>query len=106
MGNLFTHFDVTRFLFLNDLLLGPIYIFILYSLANKYAKRQGGIYAKYFTKGLVARIVGCILTALMYQYYYKGGDTFVYFLYTLKNKNIMDVNMNVFIDAVFKFKHD
>lgn len=106
MDKLFTHLDFDRFLFLNDLLLGPIYIFILVHFARKYAGNKGGVYEKYFVKALVARIIGSVLTALMYQYYYHGGDTFVYFIYTLTTKKWMHMNFEVFFDLLFKFNHN
>jgi hypothetical protein len=103
---LFTHFNISQFLFLNDLLLGPIYIYLILYFSNKYAVRKGGIYERFFVKAVAVRIVGSVLTALMYQYYYHGGDTFVYFLYTLTNKRMFTENFAVFFDAVFKFDHD
>lgn len=106
MGNLFTHYDFYRVLFLNDLLLAPIYIYILIRLAKSYAEKKGGVYKRLFVKALVVRIIGAVLTALMYQYYYGGGDTFVYFLYMLNNKRMFSENFDVFIDLAFKFNHD
>lgn len=106
MDNLFTHYNSTTFLFLNDFLLGPIYIYILIILAKKYAKKKGGGYELYFVKAMVVRIIGCVLTAFMYQYYYHGGDTFVYFLYILKIKEVFYIDFDAFIDLAFKFKHN
>lgn len=71
-----------QILFLADFLLFPflllfwIGLFVL--IRNRYYKQDSPI-RKYFIPALVARFVGAILTALMYQYYYGGGDTFMYF---------------------------
>lgn len=42
-----------------------------------------------------------IALALIYQYYYHGGDTMVYFAYALKIKDITNENFMAFLDLAF-----
>ncbi len=67
---------------IQDLIVAPIYlvilIFIARRLKRKYTRRDPVI-RRYFMPALYVRFIGCLCSALMYQYYYHGGDTFVYF---------------------------
>jgi len=64
-----------------DLLLAPIYIFLAWLIANSIKNKN--LYNhpeyKYFTYGLLAKIVGAIALGLVYFFYYDGGDTTNYF---------------------------
>ena len=74
MDKWFTHDDPIQFLFLNDLLLAPIFIFIIIKLARIYiSKKKNPIYKKYFMTALSIRFASAILMALIYQFYYDGG---------------------------------
>jgi hypothetical protein len=77
---LFLYVGSWNILFLKDLIIGPIVLLIIflwaYGFRNKNYKKF--TYAKYFIPALTVRIVGAILTALMYQYYYHSGDTMAY----------------------------
>ena len=42
-------------------------------------KISKGVYFKYFTLGIIARIIGSIVFALVYLLFYKSGDTTAYF---------------------------
>jgi len=68
-------------LFLQDFLITPLYVIAIYLFAyswrDRYYKRSE--IRKYFIPALTVRIIGNFLAALMYQYYYHGGDTFQYF---------------------------
>lgn len=70
-----------RILYPSDFLLLPFFVWILYAFFNRINKKW---YAdlpiqSYFMPALMFRLVGAFLTALMYQYYYKYGDTFYYY---------------------------
>jgi hypothetical protein len=63
-----------------DLILTPIYLLILYVVAYQFKpfatdKRT----AKYFIPGFTVKIIGAIALGLVYQFYYGGGDTFVFY---------------------------
>ena len=71
-----------QYLTIWDLILTPIYLFMVIMVAKK---RQDKLYPKghllrpYYMKGLYVKLFGAIFIALIYQFYYGGGDTFNYF---------------------------
>ncbi|MBK6340642.1 MAG: hypothetical protein IPF63_13990 [Bacteroidetes bacterium] len=79
---LFLYVATWKILFLKDLFLGPLCLILIYIWAYGYKKKNYSkfAYAKYFIPALTVRMVGAFLTALMYQYYYKSGDPFSYWL--------------------------
>ena len=81
MDKWFTHEDPVQFLFLNDVLLAPVFLFLVYLFAKSYIlKKKNPIYKKYFMSALIVRFASAILMALVYQFYYNGGgDTHTYF---------------------------
>jgi hypothetical protein len=68
-------------LYITDFLLMPFFVLILYFIFKRVRDKRykGSIIAKYFMPALMFRLLGAFLSALMYQYYYKYGDTFYYF---------------------------
>ena len=71
-------------LFIQDLILGPIYLVIIIVVAlllrKKYTKGQPHI-KKYFMPALYLRLIGAFTSAMMYHFYYGGGDTSGYYFY-------------------------
>lgn len=67
---------------IRDLVMAPICLVLIVSLAllirKQYTKRNP-ILKRYFMPALYLRLLGCFLSALMYQYYYGYGDTFTYY---------------------------
>ena len=65
---------------LQDLLVTPILLVLVYLLAMILRNRiTNGVNRKYFIPGLTLKIIGAISLGLIYQFYYKGGDTLNYF---------------------------
>lgn len=67
---------------LRDLIVTPIVIFLVYALA--YIIRPyvtDSLNRKYFLSALTVKVIGAITIGLMYQFYYGGGDTFMYHTY-------------------------
>lgn len=65
-----------------DYVLLPIYVLIIYYIARSIRSRlypEGHPWRPYFLPGLMAKIAGAIFIGLVYQYYYGGGDTAIYF---------------------------
>jgi hypothetical protein len=63
-----------------DIILPPIYLFVIILIAHKYSgnkQRYEPIY-KYFLPGLLLKFLGAISLGLVYFFYYKGGDTINY----------------------------
>ena len=65
---------------LKDLVVTPILLMIVYLIAYfiKFS-RQEGFLKKIFITALTLKIFAAILLGVVYQFYYKGGDTFSYF---------------------------
>ena len=62
---------------LNDLLLTPVYLAVLYLVAYGIRGRFTNVYTRrYFIPALTVKFIGAISLGLVYAYYYKGGDTF------------------------------
>ncbi len=67
------------------MVLTPIYLLILVAIAKRIRNRQypeGHLLRKYYLPGLYVRFGGVVFIALIYQFYYGGGDTFLYFEYS------------------------
>ncbi|MBX2942948.1 MAG: hypothetical protein KF860_11425 [Cyclobacteriaceae bacterium] len=64
---------------LRDLIVTPIIIFLVYAGAYWIRPRvTDSINRKYFIPGLTVRIIGALSLGFLYQFYYGGGDTFMY----------------------------
>ena len=64
-----------------DIIIAPIYFLLIYLWARyiqRKRQRDNPIY-KWFTKGLMVKCFAAVLMCLIYQFYYKGGDTIGYF---------------------------
>jgi hypothetical protein len=84
-----------------DFLIGPIVLFILYA---KIRKDRNKLYKNtplygYYQLAFTLRVIGCILSACMYQYYYHGGDTFAYYHGTISIWNILWDNPSLLYEA-------
>lgn len=64
-----------------DLFLAPIYLLIIYTLAYSHKNKhyKGHPLEPYFIPGLTIKIFGAILFGMVYQFYYRGGDTFWFY---------------------------
>ena len=65
---------------LKDFLFTPVYLLLVYFIAYTTRSRfSNSLTAPYFIPALSVKIIGAICLGLVYQFYYKGGDTFNYF---------------------------
>jgi len=75
-----------QYITITDYLLLPIYIFIVFLVAIYFRNKnysQKHPLRKYFLWAFSLKIFGGIFVGLIYQYYYKGGDTLNYWNHTL-----------------------
>jgi uncharacterized membrane protein len=75
-----------QYLTLWDLILGPIYLIILIAIARKMRDKRyppGHALRQYYLNGLYAKFGGAIFIALVYQYYYRGGDTYNFYTHSV-----------------------
>ncbi len=65
---------------LKDLIVTPLFLILIYIMAYfiRYYVADRTI-RKYFLPALTLKIIGAITLGFIYQFYYKGGDTFAYF---------------------------
>lgn len=103
MDKLFTHLQskwTQDILFWNDIYLTIPFLVILHFVLKNYIKNKSDIHQKYLMKAWYLRVFGAIMSALMYQYYYGGGDTMSYFKLVLMLKKYLFTDFNSFL-AVF-----
>lgn len=92
----FTHLydisDSQGLLFLNDVLLGIPFLIAVYFLSKRHIRKK---YAhspvgRYFIPALFVRLGGALLSALVFDFYYDGGDTAAYFRLILMLRNVLE----------------
>lgn len=72
----------TDFIDIMDYLLLPLYLMLVYAVAYRFRNKNYSLkhpWRKYFMPAFTAKIIGGIFIGLIYQYYYRGGDTSAYF---------------------------
>src|SRR6187397_496868 len=74
-----------QYITITDFILLPIYLFIVFVFAayfrNKYYPKDHPL-RRYFMPAFALKIFGAILLGIIYQYYYKGGDSLNYWRQT------------------------
>lgn len=74
-----------QYITLLDYFLLPFYLVIIFLIANRFKNRryaEGHPWRPYFMPALTLKIAGSLFISLLYQYYYGGGDTTVYFTHS------------------------
>ena len=70
-----------QYITITDFILLPIYLFVVFIFAsyfkNKYYPKDHPL-RRYFMPAFTLKIIGAIFLGVIYQYYYKGGDTLNY----------------------------
>ncbi len=88
-----------------DIIITPMYLCFILIIAFIYVRRnrQNELIRKYFLSGLSIRFLGGILFGIIYQFYYKGGDTFTFWneVKTMNNKILYD-NPLAYLEMFFK----
>lgn len=68
-----------QYLTIWDWILAPVYILVLVYIAKNYRDKhykRGSVFYKFYLPGLYVKFVGVFFIAIIYQFYYNGGDTF------------------------------
>lgn len=88
-----------------ELLMLPLFILILFICAKFYEisklKKSSNGYYNFFSLGLLAKLLGGTSFALIYIYYYGGGDTTSYHKGGLAFTNLFWQDINLFIKVYF-----
>ena len=70
-----------QYITITDFLLLPIYLFVAFIFASYFKNKyypKGHPLRPYFMPAFILKIVGAIILGIIYQFYYKGGDTLNY----------------------------
>ncbi len=88
-----------------DLILIPIYILVIYIIANNIKKKNIRFFAeyKYFLSGILFKFFGVISFCLIYLFYYGGGDTVNYFIGTKAIASLLFNEPRHGFEAIFNF---
>ncbi|MBI1343032.1 MAG: hypothetical protein GC171_08875 [Terrimonas sp.] len=92
-----------QYITINDYLLLPIFLFIVYILAAYYRNKYYPIkhpLRKYFFPAFTVKIVGAIFIGIIYQYYYKGGDTLNYWDHTVTINSSLHDSFNTWFKLI------
>ena len=98
-----------QYLTIWDLVLTPIYLGILIYLARRHRDKHypvGNPLRKFYLPGLYVKFAGVIFIALIYQYYYEGGDTFNYFRHSKTINSALDESFGTWLGMIFRRSPD
>jgi len=98
-----------QYLTIWDLVLTPIYLFILVFIARRHRDRNypvGHPLRRYYLPGLYVKFFGVVFIALIYQYYYGGGDTFGYFTHSRIINSALDDSLDTWLRLIFRSSPD
>ncbi len=88
-----------------DLVLTPIYLGILIYFAKRYRDKKypkGNVLRRYYLPGLLAKFCGAIIIALIYEYYYQGGDTYNYFAHSKIINSSFSDSFETWVQLIFR----
>lgn len=80
MDKFYQHYYQYQYLEARDLAFAPLFVLMVYALANSFVKgRIRKDLRKYFIPALTLKMFGALASGLVYQYYYRGGDTMEFY---------------------------
>ena len=94
-----------QYLTIWDVILTPLYLIALSYIAKRYRDKhypRGHALRKYYLPGLYVKFGGAIFIALVYQYYYGGGDTFNYFRHSQIINSSLDDSVTTWFDLLLR----
>lgn len=92
-----------QYLTIWDLVLTPIYLIVLIAIARRQRDKRyppGHPLRPYFLKGLYVKLAGAIFIALIYQFYYGGGDTFNFFYHSKVINSALDNSFSTWLKLI------
>ena len=94
---------MSSYLSIFDFLLVPLYILVAIAYGHWATKKNIKTNPEYyyFTKGIIARIIGAMALGLVYYFYYGAGDTTNYFESATAFSNLLDKHPDDFWTALF-----
>src|SRR3954463_15264861 len=92
-----------QYLTIWDLVLTPIYLLVLILIARRQRDKKykpGNPLRKYYLPGLYVKLGGAIFIALIYQYYYGGGDTYNFFMHSRIINSSLNDSIGTWFDLI------
>lgn len=92
-----------QYLTIWDLVLTPPYILVLVYLAKQRRDKKypvGHPLRGYYLPGLYVKFGGAVFIALIYQFYYNGGDTFNYFYHSQIINSSLDSSFSTWVNLI------
>lgn len=98
-----------QYLTIWDLVLTPLYLVVLIFFARRFRDKHyppGHLLRPYYLPGLLVKFAGAIFIALIYQYYYGGGDTYNFFSQSKIINSALDESVELWIKLLFRVSPD
>lgn len=98
-----------QYLTIWDLVLTPLYLVVLIFIAKRIRDKhypEGHPLRRYYLPGLLVKFGGAIFIALIYQYYYGGGDTFNFFTHSKIINSSLDDSFETWFKLLFRVSPD
>lgn len=98
-----------QYLTIWDLVLTPLYLLILGLWARQYRDKhypKGNPLRRYYLPGLYVKFGGVIFIALVYQFYYNGGDTFNFFYHSKVINSSLDNSFTIWLKLLLRKNWD
>jgi hypothetical protein len=92
-----------------DLILTPVFLLVLYFFAKRHRDKNypaSHPLHTYYLPGLLVKFFGAVFIALIYQYYYGGGDTFNYFSHAKIINSALDDSFTSWVKLLFRVSPD
>jgi hypothetical protein len=93
-----------QYLTIWDIFLTPVYLIILSYIAKRHRDKKypkGHPLRPYYLPGLYVKFFGSIFIALVYQFYYGGGDTFNFYYHTRVINSSLSDSFITWLDLMF-----
>lgn len=78
----------------------PIYLLLIYLIAKRNIRGRTEPEYVYYMPALFVKIFGGVSVAIVYHYYYEGGDTINYFHSSVATLNLAGKNFNSFLSII------
>ncbi|HVG12544.1 MAG TPA: hypothetical protein VM843_06040, partial [Flavisolibacter sp.] len=94
-----------QYLTIWDLVLTPLYLLVLHFIAKRQRDKRyppGHALRRYFLPGLWVKFGGAVFIALVYQFYYGGGDTFNFYRHSLVINSAFGESFGTWLDLVLR----
>ncbi len=86
-----------------DIIIGPIYLLLIYLCARYIQRKQVQSYPiyKWFTKGIMVKCFAAILMCVLYEFFYRGGDTLNYYYSSQVLANVFNKDPSMYFRLLF-----